>query len=80
MFVENLTEETVTSAHQTYELFMRGSLNRHTGMTEMNRESSRSHSVFTVRRGVRRHTVPVVTTSSTTQCTGGGAHPVIHHV
>jgi len=30
---------------------MRGSLNRHTGMTEMNRESSRSHSVFTVRRG-----------------------------
>ena len=55
MFVENLTEEVVTSAGATYDIFHRGSLNRRVGMTEMNRESSRSHSVFTVSLESRRH-------------------------
>ena len=48
VFVEGLTEASVQSAEETYELFQRGSHNRRVGITEMNRESSRSHAVFTV--------------------------------
>ena len=58
VFVEGLTEETVSSAEETYELFTRGSHNRHVGMTEMNRESSRSHAVFTVSLESRRRPYP----------------------
>ena len=50
VFVEGLTEALVTSAEETYDLFTRGSFNRRVGQTEMNRESSRSHAVFTVTR------------------------------
>ena len=48
VFVEGLTEASVHSAEETYELFQRGSHNGRVGITEMNRESSRSHAVFTV--------------------------------
>ena len=48
IFVEGLTEAVVTNAEETYDLFTKGSFNRRVGMTEMNRESSRSHAVFTV--------------------------------
>ncbi|KAL3693895.1 hypothetical protein R1sor_007546 [Riccia sorocarpa] len=48
MYVEGLQEVVVSTAEATYGVFRRGSENRHVGMTAMNMESSRSHSVFTV--------------------------------
>ncbi|GAB5033314.1 kinesin-like protein kif15 [Nannochloropsis oceanica] len=48
VYVEGLTEEAVDSPHQAYEVLTRGYRNRHVGETAMNRESSRSHAVFTV--------------------------------
>ncbi|KAL2634283.1 hypothetical protein R1flu_005762 [Riccia fluitans] len=48
MYVEGLQEVVVPTAEATYGVFRRGSENRHVGMTAMNMESSRSHSVFTV--------------------------------
>lgn len=54
VFVEGLTEASVQSAEETYDLFQRGSHNRRVGITEMNRESSRSHAVFTVNLESRR--------------------------
>ena len=54
VFVEGLTEAAVTSAEETYDVFTRGSHNRRVGQTEMNRESSRSHAVFTVSLESRR--------------------------
>ena len=47
-FVENLLEERVVGAEQTYETFLRGAANRRVGQTNMNADSSRSHSVFTI--------------------------------
>jgi hypothetical protein len=47
-FVENLLEERVVGAEQTYEAFLRGAANRRVGQTNMNADSSRSHSVFTI--------------------------------
>ena len=58
VFVEGLTEALVTSAEETYDLFTRGSFNRRVGQTEMNRESSRSHAVFTVTLESRRRAFP----------------------
>ncbi|OMJ90259.1 hypothetical protein SteCoe_7370 [Stentor coeruleus] len=48
VYVEGLIEETVTNALETYNLLKIGTLNRHVGSTSMNKESSRSHSVFTL--------------------------------
>ena len=47
-FVEHLLEERVAGAEQTYETFLRGAANRRVGQTNMNADSSRSHSVFTI--------------------------------
>lgn len=47
-YVENLTEEVVTSAASLLEIMKKGMRNRHTGSTYMNQESSRSHSIFTI--------------------------------
>ena len=47
-FVENLTKVQVNTAKETYDAFLRGSLRRRVGETEMNRNSSRSHSVFSI--------------------------------
>lgn len=47
VYVEGLTEETINSTTEMYELIKRGTLNRHVGCTSMNKESSRSHSVLT---------------------------------
>ena len=49
MFVDGLQEVVVSSAEATYSVFKRGSQNRQTGLTAMNEESSRSHSVFTIK-------------------------------
>ncbi|CAG9326979.1 unnamed protein product [Blepharisma stoltei] len=48
VYVEGLIEETVINAFETYELLRVGTQNRHVGSTSMNKESSRSHSVFTL--------------------------------
>ena len=48
MFVEGLQEVLVSSAEATYFVFKTGAQNRQTGLTAMNEESSRSHSVFTI--------------------------------
>ncbi|KAK9808845.1 hypothetical protein WJX72_004842 [[Myrmecia] bisecta] len=47
VYVENLFEEVVTSASDTARLLAAGAATRRVGQTHMNRESSRSHSVFT---------------------------------
>lgn len=46
VFVEGLIESVVTNAKQAAELMTVGAQNRRVGQTAMNRESSRSHSVF----------------------------------
>jgi len=48
VYVEGLIEETADSANDLMEVLKRGAVNRHIGSTAMNKESSRSHSVFTL--------------------------------
>ena len=48
VYVEGLKEETAISSEETIELLRRGARNRHVGATNMNFESSRSHSVFSM--------------------------------
>ncbi len=55
VFVEGLTEVEVSSAAEAQAFVARGNRNRRTAATHMNRESSRSHSVFTLE--VRRYKV-----------------------
>ena len=47
-YVENLTEEITTNFEETLDLLRKGSENRHVSATNMNAESSRSHSVFSM--------------------------------
>ncbi|GAV81504.1 Kinesin domain-containing protein/Kinesin-relat_1 domain-containing protein [Cephalotus follicularis] len=47
VYVENLSEFEVWTVSDILRLLMQGSLNRKVGATNMNRESSRSHCVFT---------------------------------
>jgi len=47
VYVEGLTEEFCHGAYDTLEMVRKGNRNRHVGATNMNIESSRSHSVFT---------------------------------
>ncbi|XP_022761807.1 kinesin-like protein KIN-12B [Durio zibethinus] len=47
VYVENLTEEYVSSMNDVTQLLIKGLSNRRTGATSINAESSRSHSVFT---------------------------------
>ena len=48
VYIEGAKEEVINSPSEAYEVYERGSLNRHVAETSMNRESSRSHSVFTL--------------------------------
>lgn len=48
VFVEGVTEETVSSPGEAMNVLALGAKNRHVGSTAMNRESSRSHAVFTL--------------------------------
>lgn len=48
VFVENLREVDVSSARDAYSVLQSGWQNRRVASTSMNRESSRSHAVFTV--------------------------------
>lgn len=47
VYVENLTETAVSSVQDVVSLLLKGAANRKVASTNMNRESSRSHSVFT---------------------------------
>ncbi|KAI7981329.1 Kinesin-like protein KIN-12A [Camellia lanceoleosa] len=47
VYVENLTEECVSTMKDVTQLLIKGLSNRRTGATSINAESSRSHSVFT---------------------------------
>ncbi|KHN44463.1 Kinesin-like protein KIF15 [Glycine soja] len=46
VYVENLTEEDVSSINDVTQLLIKGLSNRRTGATSINSESSRSHTVF----------------------------------
>jgi hypothetical protein len=48
IYVDGLREEIVMNAEETIELLRKGARNRHVGATNMNMESSRSHSLFTM--------------------------------
>lgn len=48
VYVEGLIEDIVNDVNDTYNLLKTGTQNRHVGSTSMNKESSRSHSVFTL--------------------------------
>lgn len=48
VFIEGITEETTNCAEEAIEILNKGARNRHVGTTQMNSESSRSHSVFTL--------------------------------
>jgi kinesin family protein 15 len=48
VFVDGLSEEPVRSAMECQELMVRGAQARRVGETALNRESSRSHSVFSL--------------------------------
>ncbi|XP_010276535.1 PREDICTED: kinesin-like protein KIN-12C isoform X2 [Nelumbo nucifera] len=47
VYVENLTEYEVTTVNDVIKLLLKGATNRKMAATQMNSESSRSHSVFT---------------------------------
>ena len=48
VFIDNITEEVVSSSEDAINLLIKGARNRHVGATNMNIESSRSHSVFSL--------------------------------
>lgn len=48
VYVEDLTEEVTNSCKAAMDLLNRGNRNRHISSTNMNIESSRSHSVFSM--------------------------------
>ncbi|CAD8078579.1 unnamed protein product [Paramecium primaurelia] len=54
VYVEFLTEECCANVLEALEVVQRGNENRHISSTQMNFESSRSHSVFTVQLESRR--------------------------
>lgn len=47
VYVEGLIEEPISCVQDMFNLITRGARNRHVGSTQMNKESSRSHSVLT---------------------------------
>jgi len=49
IFVEGITEEVLHSPGDGERVLLRGLKNRHTASTLMNRASSRSHAVFSLR-------------------------------
>lgn len=49
MYVHAVTEVEVRSAEEAFDLFQRGQRKRRIGHTVLNPESSRSHSIFTIR-------------------------------
>eukprot|EP00917_Polyrhabdina_sp_WS-2016_P013548 GHVP01029712.1.p1 GENE.GHVP01029712.1~~GHVP01029712.1.p1 ORF type:complete len:767 (+),score=193.89 GHVP01029712.1:550-2850(+) len=48
VYIEGCKQMDISAAHETMEIFEKGAANRRVGETRANRESSRSHSVFTI--------------------------------
>ena len=48
VYVEGLTEAVCGNSEELNQMMWEGMRNRHVGCTSMNKESSRSHSVFTI--------------------------------
>ena len=48
VFLEGVTEETITNSLEALKILKKGDENRHTGSTMINDQSSRSHSVLTI--------------------------------
>jgi Kinesin motor domain len=46
--MEGIAEEAITNVPEALDVLKRGATNRHTAKTEVNFESSRSHSVLTL--------------------------------
>lgn len=55
VFVEGCREEVISSPQDAFLIFEQGSRNRHVAETAMNRESSRSHCVFTIFIQSKKH-------------------------
>lgn len=49
MYVHGVTEVEVKSAEEAFEMFYRGQNRKRMAHTSLNNESSRSHSIFTIR-------------------------------
>ena len=47
-YLDGITEEVAYKLEETMDLLAKGARNRHVGATQMNFESSRSHSVFSI--------------------------------
>lgn len=61
VYIEGLAEEIVRNSEETISLLLRGMRNRHVGSTNMNFESSRSHSVFTMTIESKRSIEGIIT-------------------
>lgn len=48
VYIEGVSEETITQSEEAMEILRKGSKGRHVGSTYYNETSSRSHSVFTM--------------------------------
>jgi uncharacterized protein YaaQ len=48
VFLEGITEDSINNSGEALAILKRGQKNRHQGSTEMNMQSSRSHSVLTL--------------------------------
>ncbi len=48
VYIEGISEEITTCSEDAIGLLQKGAINRHVGATNMNQESSRSHSVFSM--------------------------------
>ena len=47
-YVEGLNEEMVSNIEEINQILLKGSTNRHISSTNMNKESSRSHALFSM--------------------------------
>lgn len=65
VIIQNLSEKTVCSAEEVYELLMKGMEKRQTAATLLNDHSSRSHCVFTINVYVKEMLVEGVVTVRT---------------
>jgi hypothetical protein len=48
VFIDSITEEIASNSSEALDILRRGTTNRRVASTDMNKESSRSHSVFTL--------------------------------
>ncbi|KAL0333324.1 UNVERIFIED_CONTAM: Kinesin-like protein KIN-5A [Sesamum angustifolium] len=55
VFVRGLEEETVSTADEIYAILDRGSAKKHTAETLLNKQSNRSHSMFSITIQIKQH-------------------------